>query len=70
MSFSDFMRSFDSVEMCHLTIDSFSAELAEPDNVENIHKIFRILFFLFNLFYFVKKDDNLMWKCKTYKSRW
>jgi hypothetical protein len=46
MSFSDFMRSWNAVQICHLTIDSFSAELAESDNVDNIHKVFENLFFL------------------------
>jgi hypothetical protein len=70
MSFSDFMRSWDVVQMCHLTIDSFSAELEESDNVEIFHKIFGMLFCLLNLIYLITKDDQLMWKCKTYQSRW
>ena len=29
----DFMRNWDTVQICHLTIDSFSDELLETDNV-------------------------------------
>ena len=32
MSFRDFMSNFDVVQMCHLTIDSFSNELLEIDD--------------------------------------
>lgn len=32
MSFSDFMFHFDVVQMCHLTVDSFSSELLETDD--------------------------------------
>ena len=70
MSFSDFMRSWDVVQMCHLTIDSFSAELERSEHVENIHKMLAKLFCLPDLFYFIIKDKHLMWKCKTYQSRW
>ena len=70
MSFSDFMRSWDVVQMCHLTIDSFSAELEKSYNVENIHKSFQSCFDYQIFFIFIIKDDRLMWKCKTYQSRW
>ena len=37
MSFSDFMRSWDCVQMCHLTLDSFSAELEHSEHVKIVY---------------------------------
>ncbi len=36
MSFTDFMYWFDVVQMCHLTLDSFSNELLEFDDDSDI----------------------------------
>jgi hypothetical protein len=33
MCFDDFMANWEIVEICHLTIDSFSDELLETDDV-------------------------------------
>ena len=67
MSYGDFMRNWESVQMCHLTIDSFSTELY--DNVLIIN--FVILYCnKVNLNFHLFKDDHLMWKCRTYQSKW
>jgi len=47
MEFSDFLNSFESLQICHLSGDSLSDELAETD-----------------------QDLDLIWKCKTYQSKW
>lgn len=36
MSFNDFLRCWDAVQICHLSADSFSSELLETDNVRGI----------------------------------
>ena len=36
MSFEDFMQIWDTVDMCHLSIDSFSGELGETDDDSNL----------------------------------
>lgn len=33
MSYSDFMRNWDNIQICHLSADSFSSEILEKDDV-------------------------------------
>lgn len=48
MSFEDFLKNWDELEMCHLTIESFSVEALKVTHY----------------------NDNLIWNCKSYHSRW
>jgi hypothetical protein len=36
MSINDFMYNWHTVQLCHLTIDSFSDELLETDDVSRV----------------------------------
>ena len=36
MSFDDFLANWDTVEICHLSADSFSDEIADADDVNSI----------------------------------
>lgn len=54
MSYEDFMINWEILEMCHLTIDSFSDELLETDDV--LYVFFYSFYFLsylkpFNIFH-------------------
>ena len=70
MSYEDFMINWEILEMCHLTIDSFSDELLETDDV--LYVYFYSFYFLsylkpFNIFH---QDSDLCWKETIYHSEW
>lgn len=39
MSFDDFIRSWDSVQICHLSLESFSEEVLKQDDVKIFSKL-------------------------------
>ena len=42
MSYDDFVRSWDTVQICHLTLDSFSEELMKTDDVSFSILLFKL----------------------------
>lgn len=44
MSFEDFLTSWHTVQICHLSADSFSGEIEKANDVIYLRKIFLFIF--------------------------
>ena len=58
MEYSDFLANWHSVQICHLSAESFSDNLTEGSNLENLS--WRKLL----------SDDDSGWKCTMFHSEW
>ena len=58
MGYNDFLANWHSVQICHLSADSFSDNLTEGTNLENMS--WRKLL----------SDDESGWKCTMFNSEW
>ena len=58
MEYSDFLANWLSVQICHLSAESFSDNLTEGSNLENLS--WRKLL----------SDDESGWKCTMFHSEW